>query len=148
MTSETKLVMTSPTAGQYDPWKQRDGRSKFKVSEFMKAMVDAGLKKVGVTVEPDKTARELRGQRYDLSDETVHAGSRIEYLENCLYQREWGAARNYIEENSGANYDEIIQHVLNTVPEPFTTHLKDLEDEDVQVDGDRYYPRFNREEEK
>jgi chaperonin GroEL (HSP60 family) len=137
--------MTYPTVEQYDRWKQRAEEFDMSVSEFMQAMFEAGLKKFDATVEPDETARELREQRNDLRDELDHARSRIEDLENRLYQGERAAVRDYVEENRGATYDEIIQHVVDTVPERVTKHLDDLEGEDVQVEDDRYYPREDRE---
>lgn len=145
MSSETQPAMTYPTQDQYDRWKQRAEEFDMSVSEFMQAMVEAGLKKFDATVEPDETARELREQRNDLRDELDHARSRIEDLENRLYQGERAAVRDYVEENPGATYDEIIQHVVDTVPERVTKHLDDLEGEDVQVEDDRYYPREDRE---
>ena len=146
MSSETQPAMTYPTEDQYDRWKQQAEEFDMSVSEFMQAMVEAGLKKFDATVEPDETVRELREQRNDLRDELDHARSRIDDLETRLYQGEREAVRDYIEENPGATYDEIIQHVVDTVPERVTTHLDDLEGEDVQVEDDRYYPRTNREE--
>lgn len=145
MSSETQPAMTYPTQDHYDRWKQRAEEFDMSVSEFMQAMAEAGLKKLDTTVEPNDTARELREQRNDLLDEFNHARSRIEGLENRLYQGERAAIREYIEEDSGATYDEIIQHVIDTVPERVTKHLNDLEGEDVQVKDDRYYPREDRE---
>lgn len=133
--------MTYPTSDQYDRWKQHAEELDMSVSMFMQAMVEAGLKKFDATVEPDETARELREQRNDLRDELDHARSRIDNLENRLYQGERAAVRNYVEENQGATYDEIIQHVVDTVPERVTKHLDDLEGEDITVEGDRYYPQ-------
>jgi len=136
--------MTYPTEDQYDRWKQQAEEFDMSVSEFMQAMVEAGLKKFDATVEPDETARELREQRNGLRDELDHARGRIEELETRLYQGERAAVREYIEENPGATYDEIIQHVVDTVPERVTQHLDDLEGEDVSVEDDRYYPREGR----
>ena len=146
MSSETQPAMTYPTEDQYDRWKQQAEEFDMSVSEFMQAMVEAGLKKFDATVEPDETSRELREQRNDLRDELDHARGRIEELETRLYQGERTAVREYIEENPGATYDEVIQHVVDTVPERVTTHLDDLEGEDVQVEDERYYPRTNGEE--
>ena len=66
MSSETQPAMTYPTEDQYDRWKQQAEEFDMSVSEFMQAMVEAGLKKFDATVEPDETARELREQRNDL----------------------------------------------------------------------------------
>jgi ElaB/YqjD/DUF883 family membrane-anchored ribosome-binding protein len=137
--------MTYPTEDQSDRWKQRAAKFDMSVSEFMQAMVEAGLKKFDAMIEPDETARELRGQRNDLRDGLNHARGRIEELETRLYQGERAAVRDYVEENPGATYDEIIQHVVDTVPERVTKQLDDLEGEDVSVEDDRYYPREDRE---
>lgn len=135
--------MAYPKSDQYDRWKQRAEEFDMSVSEFMQAMVEAGLKKFDATVEPDETARELREQRNDLRDELDHARDRINDLEIRLYQGERAAVRDYVEENPGATYDEIIQHIVDTVPERVTKHLDDLEGEGVTVEDDRYYPRKN-----
>lgn len=145
MSSETQPAMTYPTEDQSDRWKQRAAKFDMSVSEFMQAMVEAGLKKFDAMIEPDETARELRGQRNDLRDGLNHARGRIEELETRLYQGERAAVRDYVEENPGATYDEIIQHVVDTVPERVTKQLDDLEGEDVSVEDDRYYPREDRE---
>ena len=117
-------------------------------SEFMQAMVEAGLKRFDATVEPDETTCELREQRNNLRDELDYVGGRVEELENRLYQGERTAVRDYIEENPGATYDEIIQHVVDTVLKRVTKHLDDLEGEGVSVKDDRYYPREDRDGER
>jgi len=142
--TDTQPAMTYPTVEQYDRWIDRADEFDMSVSDFMQAMVEAGLKKFDATVEPDETAHELREQRNDLRDELDHARSRINDLETRLYQGERGAVRDYIQENPGATYDEIIQHVIDTVPERVTAHLDDLEGEDVTVKGNGYYPRDDR----
>lgn len=143
MSSDTQPAMAYPKSDQYDRWKQQAEEFDMSVSEFMQAMIEAGLKKFDATVEPDETARELREQRNDLRDELAHARGRINDLETRLYQGERAAIRDYVEENPGATYDEIIQHVVDTVPERVTKHLDDLEGEGVTVEDDRYYPRKN-----
>jgi len=105
-------------------------------------MVEAGLKKFdAASVEPDETNRELRQQRNDLKAELDRARNRIADLEDAVYHGERQAIKEFVNANPGATYDEIIQHVIDTVPERVTTHLDDMEGEDLRVDDGCYYLR-------
>lgn len=146
MSSDTQPAMTYPTADQYERWKDRAAEFDMSVSEFIQAMVEAGTKKFDATVELDETTRELREQRNDLRDELDHARTRIERLETRLYQGEQATICQYIEQNPGTTYDEIIQHMMDTVPERVTDHLDDLEGDDVRIEDSGYYPREGDEE--
>ena len=140
MSSDTQPAMTYPTEDQYDRWKQRAEEFDMSVSEFMAAMVEAGLKKFDASVEPDETLTELREQRNDLRDELDHARTRIESLEDRIHHGERATIRQFVEENPEATYDEIIQHVLDSAPGRVTNHLADLEGEDLRVEDGGYYP--------
>lgn len=140
MSSETQPAMTYPTEDQYDRWKQRAEEFDMSTSEFMQAMVEAGLKKFDASVEPDETLTELREQRNDLRDELDHARTRIESLEDRIHHGELATIRRFVEENPGTTYDEIIQHVLDSAPGRVTNHLEDLEGEDLWVEDGEYYP--------
>jgi predicted nuclease with TOPRIM domain len=135
--------MTYPTEAQYDRWKRRAEEFDMSVSEFMQAMVEAGLKKFEATVEPDEGLRELREQRNDLRDELDRARDRIGSLEDRIHHGERATIRRFVAENPGATYDDIIQHVLNSTPSRVTNHLNDLEGEDLRVEDGAYYPADN-----
>lgn len=124
MSSDTQPAMTYPTAEQYDRWKEQAEEQDMSVSEFMQAMVEAGLKKFDATVEPDETNQELREQRNDLKDELDRARGRIQALEDRLHDGERATVRRYVEKNPGATYEEIVQHVIDTVPERVSHHLE------------------------
>ena len=147
MSSDTQPAMTYPTEDQYDRWKQRAEEFDMSVSEFIAAMVEAGLKKFDASVEPDETLTELREQRNDLRDELDHARTRIESLEDRIHHGERATIQQFVEENPGATYDEIIQHVLDSAPGRVTNHLEDLEGEDLRVEDGGYYP-MNRERDR
>lgn len=138
-----KQVSTYPSEDQLERWKARSEDMGFRSrSEFVEAMVEAGLKKFDATdVDPDETNRELREQRNDLKAELDRARTRIKELEDAVYHGERQAITEYVEENPGATYDEIIQHVIDTVPGRVTTHLDDLEGDVLRVEGDGYYLR-------
>lgn len=129
---------------QYQRWQDRADDLGMSVSEFMEAMVEAGMKKFDVSVEPDETNQELREQRNELKTELDRARDRIQELEDAVYHGERRTIKRYVEDNPGATYDEVIQLVINTVPRRVTTHLDDLEGDELRnVDGG-YYPAESR----
>jgi len=139
MSSDTQPAMTYPTTGQYERWKDRAEEFDMSVSEFMQAMVEAGLKKFDATVDPDETTQELRQQRNDLKEELNRTRARIQTLEDRLHDDERNTVNQYVEDNPGATYDEIIQHVIDTVPSRVSGHLEDLEGESLTTDDGAYY---------
>ena len=140
MSDDTQPAMTYPTNQQYAQWKDHAEDLDMSVSEYMQSMIEAGRKKFDATVEPDETNRDLRAQRNDLRDELDHARGRIESLEDRLHHGERATIRRYVAETPGVTYDEIIQHVIDTVPGRVTQHLDDLEGEDLRAEDGAYYP--------
>lgn len=138
--TDKQPAMTYPTPEQYEAWKAEAAEMDMSVSEWIQAMVEAGRKKFDAQVTPDETAAELREQRNDLKDELDHARERIEKLEQRLHQGERAAIIEFVEENPGASYGEIGQHIADTVPERLTRHLDELEGDALAVDNDSYYP--------
>jgi ElaB/YqjD/DUF883 family membrane-anchored ribosome-binding protein len=143
MGDDYKQAATYPSEEQYDRWEgQCEELGMRSMSEFMEAMVEAGLKKFDTSnVEPDETNRELRQQRNELKAELDRARDRIADLEDAVYHGERQAIKDFVDANPGARYDEIIQHVIDTVPERVTTHLDNMEGEDLSVKDGRYYLR-------
>jgi len=91
-------------------------------------------------VEPDETNRELREQRNDLKEELAHTRDRVGELEEQLHRDERATVREYVEQNPGAEFGDIVQHVVDTAPERVNRHLDDLEGDALRgVDGS-YYP--------
>jgi len=140
--ADSRHAATYPSEEQYQRWQDRADDLGMSMSAFMEAMVEAGLKKFdAANVEPDETNRELRQQRNDLKAELDRARNRIADLEDAVYHGERQAIKEFVNANPGATYDEIIQHVIDTVPERVTTHLDDMEGEDLRVDDGCYYLR-------
>ena len=96
--------------------------------------------KFDVSTNPDETNRELRQQRDELKQELDRSRERIQDLEDAVYNGERQTIKEFVKANPGAPYDEIIRHVMRTVPERVTAHLDDLEGEELLFDDDRYYP--------
>jgi ElaB/YqjD/DUF883 family membrane-anchored ribosome-binding protein len=133
-------AMTYPTPDQYERWKAEADDMDMSVSEWMQAMIEAGRKKFDARVEPDETAEELRKQRNDLKEELDRARDRIDELEDIVHHGEQEVVREFVEENPGATFGEITQHLIDTVPERVSRHLEELEGDTVRVDDERYYP--------
>jgi len=149
MGDDSHPTMTYPTEEQYDRWERKADDLDMSMSEFVECMVEAGLKKFDVDVDPDETNRELREQRNDLKTELDRARDRIDQLEDELHYGECGAIRDFVDANPGATYDEIVQHVIDTAAGRVTVHLDGLEGDALRVetdddDGtDLYYPTTN-----
>lgn len=140
MSSDTQPAMTYPTSNQYDRWKARADELDMSVSEFMQSMVEAGMKKFDASVEPDETNHELREQRNDLKEELAHTRERVADLEEQLHGGERAAVREFVAENPGAEFGEVVQQVIDTAPERVNRHVEDLEGDTLRVEGNRYYP--------
>lgn len=140
MSDDSHPTMTYPTKDQHSRWKQEAEDMDMCMSEFVECMVEAGMKKFDVDVDPDESTQELRRHRNDLRRQLGSARDRIDRLEDELYHGERGAIQEYIHENPGATYDEIIQHVIDTVPTRVTRLLDELEGEEIRVEDGVYYP--------
>lgn len=141
----SEQVFVYPTGDQRDRWEDRADDMDMKLSEYVAAMAEAGAKKFDRSFKPDETNDELRAQRADLRDELQDARDRIERLEDQLYRSERGAITEFVEDNPGTTYDEIIRHVLDTAPSRVVDKLDTLEGDELRVDpdddgNDRYYP--------
>jgi len=121
--SDTRHAATYLPEEQYERWQKLADDRGMSMSEFIEAMVEAGLKKFELTVQQDVTNHELREQRNELKTELDRARDRIQELEDAIYHGERQTIKQYVEANPGATYDDIIQHVINTVPQRVTTHL-------------------------
>lgn len=133
-------VATYPTDEQLSRWEAQVEDMDISLSEWVQSMVVAGQKNFTPDVQPDESVPELREQRNDLREQLAAARSRIERLETRLYEGEREAIAEYVAENPGAEYDEVIQHVIDTAPARVTRQLDALEGERLSKDGDAYYP--------
>jgi len=138
--SDSRHVATYPAEEQYRRWENQANTVGMSLSEFVEAMVEAGLKKFEPTVDPDMTNQELRDQRDELKQELDHARTRIQQLEDAAYHGERRTIKRFVEQNPGVGYDEIMQHVIDTVPQRVTTQLDELEGAEIQNTDARYYP--------
>ena len=139
MRSETQSAMAYPTSQQYERWKAEADSRDMSISEFMQAMIEAGLKKFDASIDPDETNRELRQQRNELKAELDRTRARVQQLEEQLHKDDRATIRAYVEDNPGATWDEIVQHLMDTLPQRTTQHLNGMEGETLQVENGEYY---------
>ncbi|OYR50457.1 hypothetical protein DJ73_15745 [Halorubrum sp. Ea1] len=136
----TKHVATYPTDEQLERWKREAAEMDMSFSEWIQAMVEAGMKKFSPSVERDEDINDLRKQRNNLRKELEARRSRVQELETALYQGEREAIAEYVENNPGAEYGEIIQHMMNSTPERVSRQLDVLDGERVRRDEEMFYP--------
>lgn len=136
---ETATATAYPTVEQYERWKEQANELDLTASEFIKSMTEVGRKKFEVAVEPDETSRELREHRNDLKRQLEQARERVKSLEDRLHHGERGQIKQYVEENPGASYADIVQSLSNTLPDRVTKHLDEMEGATVRREGGDYY---------
>lgn len=132
-----KDTMIYPTQDQRARWDERADELDMNTSEFIKAMTEAGMKKFEVSVEQDESAEWIREERNQLREE-------LEQAEDALRSanEETGRAvvQEYVEENPGATFGEILNHLTDTMPGRLNRILDELDGYALRSEGDEYYP--------
>lgn len=108
-------------------------------SDFVQMMVEAGLKSFERGIDPDEEKADIRAQRNDLRGELKRARKRISTLERQLHQSERDAILEYLSENPGVSYEDIVQYVINTASGRVTRLLDEMEGDELEVDDDGRY---------
>jgi len=132
--SEDKHVATYVSKDQRSRWDEQAEEMDMTRSAWVRAMVEAGLKKFSRDAQPDETKNSLRQKITDLRKELQRARDRIEKLEEQLHLSEQKAILNYIQENPGAEYGSILQHLTNTAHSRVTRLLDQMEGDKVEID--------------
>lgn len=140
MSRDRAEATTYPKPEQYDRWQARAEEMDMSTSQFIKSMVEAGMKKFDASVEPDETNRELREQRNDLKAELDRARERIDDLEERLLDDERAAVREHVEDNPGADFQSVLEHVRETAPGRVNRHLDALEGEALSQVNGHFHP--------
>lgn len=135
-------VAAYPPDERAEEWEEQANEMGMSTSEWIQSMVEAGLKKFTRDVQPDQTQDDLRRKLNDLREELRRARDRIRYLEDRLHASESEAIVDYLEENPGAEYCDIVQYVVNTANSRVTKLLDRMEGEDIEIDEQgRVYKR-------
>lgn len=139
---DTDPVQSYTKAEQKARWQERAEEKDRTMSGFIQDMVELGLKVdrgLDVTLQPDETNQELREQRDDLKAENDHLRDRISKLEDMLYWSDPAEIERYVEDNPGADFDAIKEHLRATVPERAQSHLTVMEGEELRMNPNGLY---------
>jgi hypothetical protein len=130
----SKQVATYIPDDEYEDWEEQAEEMGMSKSDWIKSMVRAGQKKFNRDVEPTESRDDLRQRRNDLRQELQRARDRIEELEGQVHRSEREAVIDYIDENPGAQYGQVVQHVVNTANSRVTRILDDVEGDEIEID--------------
>ena len=135
----SEQVFVYPSEDRVERWQNRAEQMDVSISEFIQNMTEAGLKKFDANVTPDESVAELHEQRNNLRKRLQESENRIEHLENRLDRGERAAIREFVEENPGAEYADIFQHLQNTTGSRISDQLASMEGEELTVEDGQYY---------
>lgn len=141
--NDTQAAMIYPTVDQYERWRDRANDLDMGVSEFIQAIVEAGIKVnhgFELGLKRDESRQELREQQNELRDELKRPHERIKRLERQVCRGERGAIIEFIKRNLGASHAEVGQHIVDSYPKRLQAHIEFLNRKEIRVDDDRYYP--------
>ncbi|MCT9096958.1 hypothetical protein [Haloarchaeobius sp. HME9146] len=130
----SKHVATYVEEEQHERWAQHADSMGMSMSEWVQAMVEAGLKKFSRAPASDKTRDELRQQCNDLRSELTHARNRIQTLESQVYASEGNTIVEYVKNNPGTEYPNVVQHVINTANSRVAKILDRLDGDELDID--------------
>ncbi|WP_226038727.1 hypothetical protein [Natrinema sp. DC36] len=130
---------------EYEDWRDEADAMGASISKYVAMMVRAGRKKFDRTaVEPDKDRAELRQQCNDLRDALRDSRERNNKLERQLSVTERSGIIEHVEDNPGAERDEIIQKMVNSTNGRVTRLLTQMEGAELRIDAEgRYYAGDN-----
>lgn len=141
MPSNGPTAKTYPTDEQYAEWKASADEMGMSVSQFIQNMVEAGRKKFDAETVPDETRLELREQKNRYKRRFKQEQERNEDLEDRLAQGEQSAIREYVEQNPGCTWAEIVQHLIDTTQERAFHHVEAMEGDALRRDNNgQFYP--------
>ena len=119
---------------QHERWQKHAEQMGMSNSKWIESMVEAGLKKFSREIEPDRTHDDLRQYIIDLRKELQQARERIQSLEKQLYITERQAIIDYLEDSPGAEYHDVVQHIINTANSRVARLLDEMEKNGVEID--------------
>ena len=140
LADDTQPAMCYPKEVQYEHWKCQADKMGYKsVSRFMIEMVETGYKQLDLTFGYDQETQELREQRNDLKRELDHTRSRLQEVEQQLYEGERESIITFVEDHlDSPTFAEIVQHVINDTPLRVANLLKELDGNRIEYVDGRY----------
>ncbi len=143
ISEETKYAVCYPSVSQYEQWENRAEQMGYKsVSRYMTEMVEAGYAQFDNSITYDESKSELRKQRNELKRELDASRDRISRLEEQVYRGEYNTIIEFLkEQDTGATFAEIVQHVIDDTPARVAEILDQMETDQVRVTDGLYHSR-------
>lgn len=139
---ETQPAMCYPHEDQYEIWKEQAEAMDYKsVSRFMIEMVEVGYKQMDLSVGYDEDTTELREQRNDLKRELDQTRERLQRLEEQLYRGERQAILDFLDDQAGATFAELVQHIIDDAPARVAHLIEEMDGDDIVLVDGEYYVR-------
>jgi hypothetical protein len=132
--STTVSIQTYVSPSTEERWLKHADEMGMNKSQFVQAMVEAGLKKFTRDVNPDQTAKELREHVAELTSALREAREYINRLEERQMAGEHQVVVEYVEENPGCTFRNIADHLALTAPSRATKVLEVIEGDEVAID--------------
>ncbi len=143
LSDETKYAVCYPSESQYNHWRKvADQMGYNSVSRFMTEMVEAGYKQISGSITYDEDTSELREQRNELKRELDNSRERIARLEERVYQGEHSTIIEFLrEQETGASFAEIVQHVIDDTPARIAEILDQMDTDQIKSSDGVYQLR-------
>lgn len=138
ISDDRQTATTYPRTEVYQEWSDHADDLDMSVSNYIRAMVEAGRKQIDFSVERDGKAAELRTQRNNLKRELDDARQRIEYLENRLYRGERGAILDILDEDETTPFGLIVQRIIDDAPARVARALEEMDGEEIVIEDGEY----------
>lgn len=123
-------------AEQKKRWEELAEERGMSLSEWMSAMVEAGLKKFDRDIQPAESKDDLRKRNTELWNDFQTVAKERDRLQKQLRQTEQLAIIEFVEENQGCKYKEIAQHLRQNRGSRLTKLLDVLDGEEIEIDED------------
>jgi hypothetical protein len=135
----TQTATTYPTVEQYERWKAEADKYDMSMSEFIQNMTEAGMKEF-TRETSEEEFYEVRRQRKKYFRRLKEKENKIQNLEQQLNQTMRGDILDYIQENPGASHKEVVQYLINEVPDQVRGYLQNMiEEGSIREQNERYY---------
>jgi hypothetical protein len=137
-----------PSVSQYEQWKEQSEQMGYNsVSQFMTEMVEAGYKQLGEAIIYDQETAKLRQQRNELKRELDESRERVTRLEEKLYQSERRSIIRFLkQQDNGATFAEIVQHLIDDTPARAAEVLDETEFARIEATDDHYHLKEDKDD--
>jgi hypothetical protein len=137
--TELKHVATHVPVSERDVWEAEAEEMGASLSQYVQMMAIAGRKKFNRQVEPDMTKADLQREVGRMMRELEERDKSIKSLRRQLKSTERESVISFVEENPGASYGDIRQHLMNTNRGRMASMLAEMEGAELRAEDGKFY---------